>query len=124
MLVSSTWTLKLLPVKGEFTPSFLGSIPTLRECLVDCKGFHRFGGGDSSFHALALYYPQLSTRPLVCGCKEGATGGILWGPGGSVGLADFFMRACLGFVRSSFRLGKGLKSRMLLGWFKIDFESS
>ena len=33
------------------------------------------------------------------------------------------MRAGLGFVWGSFRLGKGLISRMLLGKFKVYFES-
>ena len=33
------------------------------------------------------------------------------------------MRAGLGFVGGSFRLGKGLISRMLLGGFKVDSES-
>ena len=32
------------------------------------------------------------------------------------------MRAGLGFVGGSFRLGKGLTSRMLLGGFKVDSE--
>ena len=33
------------------------------------------------------------------------------------------MRAGLGFVWGSFRLGNGLIPRMLLGGFKVDFES-
>ena len=43
----------------------------------------------------------------------------------SIGLAEVLMRAAgLGFVRGSFGLGKVLMSRMLLGGFKVDFEST
>ena len=42
--------------------------------------------------------------------------------GVSGGLAEVLMRAGFGFVWGSFRLGKGLKSRM--GGFKVDFESA
>ena len=41
----------------------------------------------------------------------------------SVALADVLVRAGLGFVWDSVRLDKGLISRMLLGGFKVDFES-
>ena len=37
----------------------------------------------------------------------------------SVGLAEILMRAGLGFVWGSFRRGKGLISRMLLGGFQF-----
>ena len=42
--------------------------------------------------------------------------------GVSVGLAEVLLRAGLGFVWGSFRLGKGLTRRML-GGFKLDFGS-
>ena len=38
-------------------------------------------------------------------------------------LRSYIVRAGLGFVWGSFRLGKGLICRMLLGGFEADFES-
>ena len=43
--------------------------------------------------------------------------------GVSVGLAEIFMRAGLGFVWGSFSLGKGPICRMRLGGFQVDFGS-
>ena len=44
--------------------------------------------------------------------------------GVSVGLAEVLLRAGLGFVWGSFRPSQGLISRMLLGGFKVNFESA
>ena len=46
---------------------------------------------------------------------------LVWGELGL--LRSYIMRAGLGLVLGSFRLGKGLISRMHLGGFEVDFES-
>ena len=49
---------------------------------------------------------------------------LLAGFGGLLGLLrSYIIRAGLGFAWGSFRLCKGLISRMLLGGVKVDFES-